>query len=109
MTSAATATTMDGDGSRRRSIWDLPRGMDGASRKHSARPSARGSMNPVLTPKLLSADHLHDHCPLPGAVVEVDQHELLPGAELEPAGAHGNRLGRPHDGRADVGMRVGVV
>src|SRR5918996_3837618 len=97
MTSATTATTMDGDGSRRRSIWDLPGGMDG------------GGLNPSRTPKLLSADHLHDHCPLPGSVVEVDQHELLPGAELEPAGAHGNRLGRPHDGRADVGMRVRVV
>src|SRR5918999_138574 len=62
---------------------------------------------PRITPD--SADYLNNHRSLPRTVVEVDQHELLPGAEREAAVAHRDRLGRAHEGRSDVRVRVGVV
>ena len=62
---------------------------------------------PRITPE--SADYLNHHRALPRAVVEVDEHELLPGAEREAAVAHRDGLRRAHDRRPDVGVRVGVV
>ena len=55
------------------------------------------------------ADHLEDHGPLARAVVEVDQHELLPGAEREPAADDRDHLGGADDRGALVGVGVGVV
>src|SRR5918992_3306389 len=62
---------------------------------------------PRITPD--SADYLNHHRSLPRTVVEVDQHELLPGAERETAVAHRDGLRGTYDRRSDVGVGVGVV
>ena len=47
-----------------------------------------------------SADHLDQHRALAGAIVEVDQNDLLPGSQRKPAVHDGDRLGRADHGCA---------
>ena len=56
-----------------------------------------------------SGDDLHDHRALARAVVEVDQDQLLPGAERQAAADHRDLLRGADQGGALVGVRVGVV
>ena len=56
-----------------------------------------------------SGDDLDDHGPVARAVVEVDQDELLPGAEREPPADHRHLLGGADQRGALVGVGVGVV
>ena len=45
---------------------------------------------------------------LPGAVVEIQQDDLLPGPQLEPSLVDGDAQGRLEEGRPDVGIAVAV-
>ncbi|MGH2846022.1 MAG: hypothetical protein ACRDL0_08430 [Thermoleophilaceae bacterium] len=70
---------MAGDGSRRR--------LAASSRLGRLRADRISRFMKRLTRRhrrSCSADHLPDHGALAGPIVEVDQHQMLPGAELEP-------------------------
>ena len=69
---------------------------------HAAARAARSQARP-------SGDHLHDHRPVPRAVVEVDQDQLLPGAERQSPADHRDLLRGADQRRALVRVGVGVV
>src|SRR5215207_3710789 len=54
------------------------------------------------------SDDLNDHGSLPLPIVEIHQHDLLPGAERQLAAPHRNGLRRPDDRSADVRVSVRV-
>ena len=64
---------------------------------------------PALSPGRPSGNHLHDHRPVAGAVVEVDQDQLLPGPERQAPVDHRDLLGGADQRGALVRVRVGVV
>ena len=63
----------------------------------------------ALSPARPSGDHLHDHRPVPGAIVEVDQDQLLPGAERESPADHRDLLRGAEERGALVRVGVRVV
>src|SRR5205085_5989445 len=62
-----------------------------------------------LSSRRPSRHDLHRHGTAPRAVVEVEPHDLLPGSKREATIDQWNRLRRPNQGGAQVGMGVRVV
>src|SRR5947209_2414884 len=75
-------------------------------RRHRARTAPRFPSRRLISAKSLP-DHGHSNLALAGALVEIAEHDLLPGAEREFAAGQGEAFGRTDQGAAQV--RVSVV
>src|SRR5690242_8318262 len=77
--------------------------------RRSRCPAAKAKAKARATKEEGSApQELDDDPPGAGPVVEVDEHDLLPGAEQQLAAGEGNRDRRPDEGGPHVAVPVGV-